>query len=183
MMKKSLIAIALMAFLATTVQAGDAAQNPWKFDDPTEVYWPWEYKALEICQVPVYMEVGMYVEMTNCTGRNSAKIELKQVTCDDLKSTPIDEPRGGFGFPCYFDCTNISIRANFDVKLGYKLYKIGNVLDGWDAYYDGIDVIPGDGATHTTSLCVGAWSADIFNHAPGDEVLVGEVAVTVKPNA
>ena len=172
-----------MAFLATTVQAGDTAQNPWKFDEPTEVYWPWEYKALEICQVPVYIEIGMYVEMTNCSGRGAAIVELKQVTCSDLEATPIPTPRGGFSFPCYFDCTNISIRANFDVKLGFKLIKIGNVIDQWDAYFDGSDVIPGDGATHTVPLCVGAWSANIYNNAPGDNVPVGEVAITVKPNA
>lgn len=196
MMKKSLIAIALMAFLATTVQAGNLAENPLKFDEPTEVYWPWEYVALEICQVDVFMKVGMYVKMTNCGDRNT-KIQLKQVDCsaftDDsivdnemLLPDSVDPGRGGYAFPCYWDCTELKFVANFEVKLGYKLYEEPdvNILrpGKWDAYLDKY-TLDGDGSTEEIILCVAAWDAQIQNSAPTSSVKVGEVGITVKPNA
>jgi hypothetical protein len=173
MVKKSLIVIALMGFLATTVMAGDLAKNPWKFDDE----WPSTvvitYEAFEICQIPVYMDVGMYVEMENC---GKEEIMLEQVPCADIG-------KGGGDFPCYHDCEDIKLRANFDVQLGLVKYKIGTVIDDgkWKAYFQGADTIVGDGNYHTVTVCVDAWSANIYSVSPGDKVLVGEVAVTVMP--
>jgi hypothetical protein len=172
MVKKSLITIALMSFLATTVMAGDLAQNPWKFDDD----WPKEviiiYEELEICQIPIYIEVGMYVELIDC---DDAEIKLVQVPCADIGKDPDD-------FPCYHDCVDVEMRANFDVQLGLKLYPpVGDIIDEWEAYFQGADTIVGDGTTQTITICVDAWSANIYNHAPGDKVYVGEVAVTVMP--
>ena len=168
MVKKCLIAIALLAFLTTTVQAGDEAENPWKFDD----HWPWVYLELEICQIPVYMDVGMYVDLKDC-GKKS--IVLKQVSCDTIG-------KGSGDFPCYKGCTTVQIRANFEVKLGTKLYKIGDVIKSW-AVTLSTDIVPGDGNYHDIEVCVTAWKAQIWKAAPGDKVLVGEVAITVKPNA
>jgi len=168
MVKKCLIAIALLAFLATTVQAGDDANNPWKFDD----HWPWVYLELEICQIPVYMDVGMYVDMKDC---GKKEIVLKQVSCDTIG-------KGSGDFPCYTGCVTIQIRANFEVKLGTKLYKIGDVIKDWSVTLS-TDIIPGDGNYHDVDVCVDAWKAQIWTAAPGDKVLVGEVAITVKPNA
>ena len=175
MVKKCLIAIALLAFLTTTVQAGDDAENPWKFDD----HWPWVYLELEICQIPVYMDVGMYVDMKDC---GKKEIILKQVTCP-----------AGRNFPCYKGCVMFEIRANFEVKLGTKLTKIGPVIKNWEAkiYQDdgagnpGIEwyIVTGDGNYHKMHVCVEAWEAQIWSASPGDKVLVGEVAITVKPNA
>jgi hypothetical protein len=167
MVKKSLIAIALLAFLATTVQAGDLAENPWKFDD----HWPWTYTALEICQIPVYMDVGYYVFLKDC---GKKKIVLKQVPCKDIGKEDKH-------FPCYYGCVKFDIRANFPVKLGTKLTKIGPVIKNWSASLDN-DLVPGDGNYHTREVCVSAWETQIWTAAPGDEVLVGEVAITVKPN-
>jgi len=168
MVKKCLIAIALLAFLTTTVQAGDDAENPWKFDD----HWPWVYLELEICQIPVYMDVGMYVDLKDC-GKKS--IVLKQVSCDTIG-------KGSGDFPCYKGCTTVQIRANFEVKLGTKLYTIGDVIKSWAATLS-TDIVPGDGNYHDIEVCVTAWKAQIWKAAPGDKVLVGEVAITVKPNA
>jgi hypothetical protein len=168
MVKKCLIAIALLAFLTTTVQAGDDANNPWKFDD----HWPWVYLELEICQIPVYMDVGMYVDMKDC---GKKEIVLKQVSCDTIG-------KGSGDFPCYTGCVTIQIRANFEVKLGTKLYKIGDVIKSWSVTLS-TDIIPGDGNYHDVDVCVDAWKAQIWTAAPGDKVLVGEVAITVKPNA
>jgi hypothetical protein len=168
MVKKSLIAIALLAFLAMTVQAGDLAQNPYKFDD----HWPWTYTALEICQIPVYMDVGYYVQLVDCSKK---EIVLKQVTCDSIG-------KGSGDFPCYYGCVKFKIFANFEVKLGTVLYKEGPVIDSWSASLDN-DIVPGDGTQYEREVCIKAWKAKIWLNAPGDKVKVGEVAITVKPNA
>jgi hypothetical protein len=68
------------------------------------------------------------------------------------------------------------------VKLGTKLYKIGDVIKSWSVTLS-TDIIPGDGNYHDVEVCVDAWKAQIWKAAPGDKVLVGEVAITVKPNA
>ena len=169
MVKKSLIAIALLAILATTVQAGDSAANPRKFDDD----WPWTYTALEICQIPVYMDVGYYVELIDC---HKKSIVLKQVTCDSIG-------KASKYFPCYYGCVKFKIRANFEVKLGTKLYKdnIG-IIKSWSVALSD-DIVPGDGSQHEIEACISAWDAEIWKNAPGNKVKVGELAITVKPNA
>jgi len=189
MVKKSLIAIALMGFLATSTFAGDAPDNgQWKFDDD----WPKDvvitYTELEICQIPISIEIGMFVEIENC---GDLEIILEQVSCTEPGQT----------FPCYKGCTEIKVRANFEVQLGLKLYKIGDIIsqggawwaptDNWKAYFTNDDgatkpdiwIVDNTGDWNAVDVCVEAWNANIFNAAPGSEVPVGEVAITVIPTA
>jgi len=186
MVKRTLIAIALVAFLASTAPAalevyywGPLSGNYLdkeagvKVDgNIDDVYWPFEYKALDICSMPLKMEVGMYVDVQNCKDR---KIVLKQVDCGDIG-------KGANEFPCYHDCENINIRANFEVKLGTRIEKVGGVLDQVEGYYDGGDIIPGDGSYHTATVCVRAWKARLYNQSAGAEVTVGTLYITAKPN-
>ena len=44
------------------------------------------------------------------------------------------------------------------------------------------DVVAGDGADYNIKLCVEAWEARIYKHAAGDQIGVGNVDITVKPN-
>jgi len=175
MVKKSIFVIAMMGMFASMAFAGDEAQNPWKFDDgwPHEVIVVWE--ELEICQIPVYIDVGYFVELKDCDKR---EINLVQVPCSEIGKDSGD-------FPCYSDCEDIEVRANFNVKLGSKLYDYGTgIIDGdkYDLYYQGDDVIPGDGAYHTATICLDLWSANIYNVPPKYDQAIGEVAITVKPN-
>jgi hypothetical protein len=175
MAKRVLIAIAVVAFLATTVQAYDPAIKSDSTNMPgnkKDNWWPFEYVALDLCWMPVYMEVGMYVQMKEC---DKKKIELKQVDCVDIG-------KEAKHFPCYNDCESFDIRANFQVKLGTRLEKSGPAIKDWEGYYDGDDLVPGDGAWYTRTVCVKAWSSEIWNVAPGDKVTVGNLSVTVKPN-
>jgi hypothetical protein len=179
MIKRTLIAIAVVALLATSVHAAiteyyfpgaikvDGSEKP-------EIRWPYEicYEALVVCNIPIKMKVGMYVQVKDC---NKKKIVLVQVPCADISQKAGD-------FPCYLGCVNFDVRSNFDVKLGAKLIKEGDVINKWSAYYDGDDVVPGDGDYHTVKLCVKAWQTSIWKAAPGDTVHVGSVDVTVKPN-
>jgi len=189
MVKKTLIAIALVAFLASTAPAsvdvyywginGDGAQVGMdkevgvKSDNRTYVYWPYEYKALDICKMDIKMNVGMYVDVKDCTDE---KLILNQVECSEINKSE---------YPCYWGCQAINVRANFDVKLGTRIDRIGGSLNSGkvEGYYDGgNDVITGDGNYHSATVCVRAWSVDLWNQPYGHEVKVGTLYITAKPN-
>jgi len=211
MVKKSLIAIALMGMLASTSFAGDLASKDgyWKFDD----FWPikpLEYEVLELCQIPIFIDVGMYIELENCGkkdrwGNLYNAIILEQVSCSEL----VDSGAGDT-FPCYRGCDQIRVRSNFEALLGLKLYKKdlgghtyfinsswGN--DYWLAYFDDPDTagtvetldewtVPGDGNWSRANICVEAWDVNVFlgdpeSKAESEVNRVGEVAVTVVPTA
>jgi hypothetical protein len=174
MVKKSIIAIALMSMLAT-VSFAQSTQVPGQFK--IDGKWPVTcvYTPIEICRIPVVLEVGMFIEIENCSTK---KIVLKQVSCPS-----------GQSFPCYKGCVEIKVRANFEAQLGLKLYKVGSVITNWKAYFT-IDggvtqastwIVTGDGNWNTVSVCVEAWDANIYAAAPGTQVAVGEVGVTAMP--
>ncbi|HCO94474.1 MAG TPA: hypothetical protein DIU00_11075 [Phycisphaerales bacterium] len=180
MIKRTLIAIALLALLATSAHAalnitplpfGD--HHAIKVDGSDKVRWPWEYKALDICVIPIKMHVGMYAQVKDCKKK---KLVLQQVDCGDIGE-------GADKYPCYLGCVSFDIRANFQVKMGANLEKVGPTIKDWDWYYDGDDVVPGDGDYHSVKCCVKAWKTQIYKAAPGDEVDVGKLHITVKPNA
>jgi len=186
MIKRTLIAIAVVALLATAAHAALSEHYfpnlrdddyALKVDGSEKVRWPYEYKALVVCSIPIKMHVGMYVQIEDCKKK---KIILQQVECSDIG-------KGGGDYPCYLGCTDFNVRANFEVKMGANLVKgkIGDktVIKDWDYYYDGGDVVPGDGSYHNVKVCVKAWKTKIWDAPPGDEVDIGTLDVTVKPNS
>jgi len=182
MVKKILFTIAVVAFLAASVQAVDPGKYKQKFDG----MWPFEYIYVPVCSIKVLMDVGYFVQLEKC---GDYKIKLKQVPCDKEpypKSTTKD-------FPCYEDCEKIKVRANFEAKLGGKVV---NKVSFWPGdkekvYYtaaEGVvaDVIPGDGSWHTRYVCIKAWDIKIWEAGEGyqgkNEVKVADLWITVKPN-
>jgi hypothetical protein len=180
MIKKSLIAIALVAFLATTVQAA----SPYIKQDWNRIWiaWPYEYKALPICTVPVYMNIGNYVQIKDC---HKLKLELIQIDCEGLPDDILKGDDPSKFFPCYHDCSTLEIRSNFEVKLGAKLTKIGPVLKDTKVYYDNPGDVVGPSADYIkTDLCMYAWKAEIWEATtPANDVHVADIEITVKPNA
>lgn len=179
MIKRTLIAIAVVALLATSAHAAlDVHYLPFgdhhavKVDGSENIRWPYEYKSLVVCNIPIKMHVGMYVQVKECKKK---KLVLEQVDCGDIG-------KGSGDYPCYLDCVDFDVRANFEVKMGTSLNKSGDVIKEWSAYYDGGDVVPGDGHYHNIKVCVKAWKTQIYSAAPGDEVTVGSLSITVKPN-
>jgi len=184
MMKRTLIAIAVVALLTTTVSA--AISDPWlghvdknrivKVDgkDTPTIRWPYSinYTAITICTIPVYMEVGMYVEIEKC---DEKKVVLKQVECGTIG-------KGSGDFPCYYGDVSFNARANFPAKFGVDREKVGDTIKDWSAGYDGGDTIDGDGNWHGLKIVVKAWKTQIWKAQPGDQVEVGKLHVTVKPN-
>jgi hypothetical protein len=189
MLKRTLIVIAV-ALIATTVQAAgpdptiDSAGNERGFKiDPINmsVYWPFEYKSLDLCVMPIKMKVGIIVQVNKCHQR---KIELKQVDCAEIS-------KGSGDFPCYRDCEDVEIRTNFPIKLGLSLREKSSIIKDWSAYFDGGNTLePGTGWQKVT-VCVKAWKTRLWNYndddavskiAAGSWVEVGKLAITVKPN-
>jgi len=185
MLKRTLIAITVVALLATSAQALGPDPHTGKMGNDTgikidkmnmNIYWPFEYKSLDLCTIPVFMDVGVMVQVEKC---NERKIILKQVECGDIgKNTQGD-------WPCYKDCEDVKIRSNINVVLGLTKAKKGNtnVLDQWNAYFkDGVNTVDALSGWKTITVCVDAWKAKLFEAAPGDKIEVGEVTITVKPN-
>jgi hypothetical protein len=187
MLKRTLIAIAVVALLATSAQAlgpdpetgtqtGNAGIkiHPIKMD----IFWPFvEYKALDLCTIPVKMEIGIFVQVEKC---HEKKIILTQRECGDLGLNPAVD------WPCYKGCVDVKIRSNFDVKLGLKTAKVGPVLDKWKAYFSGADTVDAVTGWNTITVCVEAWRAKLYETehlgGVGQKVDVGTVTITVKPN-
>jgi len=192
MVKKSIIAIALMSMLATVSFAQDTAggtqyqvSGQFKVDGDWPVEITIKYVPIEICRIPIVLEVGMFIEIEDCAKK---KIVLKQVTCPT-----------GQTFPCYKGCVTIKVRANFEAQLSLKLYKIGTVISGsggtwggnWKAYFtnDGgatkptTWIVTGDGNWNTVDVCVEAWDANIYAATPGTQVAVGELGILAIPTA
>lgn len=184
MVKKSLIAIAVVALIAATVQAGDF--DGVYFDEGTKDVsykqdgkWPHVYIEVDICKFPVYMDVGYYVTIKDC---EKLELTLKQVSCESIDQDDED-------FPCYSGCVEnedpgFKARSNFDAIFGADLEKIGDVLDKTKVYFEDDDkTIPGDGEWHKLVICIDAWKTNIYEAGPDNEVEVGEVTITVKPEA
>lgn len=195
MVKKSIIAIALMGMLATVSYGqGDPVWGGGSGQIKVDGLWPgtigaFTYTPQEICRIKVYIKVGMFIEIENCSTK---KIVMSQVTC----TVP------GQTFPCYKGCVEIKVRANFEAKLSLKLYKTSTIIypdptkgqsgsDKWRAYFtaDGgvttpsTYIVTGDGNFNVVQVCVEAWDANIFNAGPGTEQQVGEVAILAVPTA
>lgn len=187
MIKRTLIAIAVVALLATSARAALTEHyfGPFgddfavKVDGNEKVRWPFEYKALTVCTIPVKMSVGMYVQIEDCKKK---KIILNQVDCGDIG-------QNADKYPCYLGCTDFNVRANFNAVMGTNLHKLKlgddneEVIKDWEGYYDGGADVPGDGEWHNVKVCVKAWSTQLWDAPPGDEVDIGTLDITVKPSA
>jgi hypothetical protein len=179
MIKRTLIAIAVVALLASSAQAAGPDPHTGGGNSPAikvnieklEIGWPFEYKALDLCVIPVYMNVGYYVQLEKCHER---KVKLVQVDCGDMEK--------GSDWPCYQDCEDMKIRANFEAKIGAKLENKTGVIDKMAAYFKGGDVVDASGDWNTITVCVEAWKTKLWEQAPGSQVKVADLHITVKPN-
>ena len=179
MIKRTLIAIAVVALLASSAQALGPDPHTGGGNSPAikvnieklDIGWPFEYKALDLCVIPVYMNVGYYVQLEKCHER---KVKLVQVDCGDMEK--------GSDWPCYQDCEDMKIRANFEAKIGAKLENKTGVIDKMDAYFKGGDIVDASGDWNTITVCVEAWKTKLWEQAPGSQVKVADLVITVKPN-
>jgi hypothetical protein len=183
MVKKSIIALVLIGMLATVSYGQDYPAGQYKVDGLWPATITIDYTPVELCRIPVWIKVGMFIEIENCS---SKKIVMEQVNCPS-----------GQSFPCYKGCVGLKIRANFEAKLTLKKYKIGDIISGgwggdnWKAYFtdDGgatkptTWIVTGDGNWNNVDLCVEAWDANIYNASPDTQEQDGEIAILAVPTA
>jgi len=175
MVKKCIFALAVVALLVTIAPAATPDPN----NQPDAVVkrdgdWPWTYKAIDLCVMPILMDVGHFVQLEKCGDR---EVILKQVTCSTIGKDNSDD------FPCYKGCEEIKVRANFPAILGGRVDKIGDILKDTDVKWVDDDFqLDGGGAWEPFEVCVLAWNAEIWKAAePDSKTHVGDLAITVKP--
>ncbi|MGD8499220.1 MAG: hypothetical protein PVJ86_01150 [Phycisphaerales bacterium] len=153
MLKKSLIGVTLTSLLAVSVQAVNPGTSP---------YLPM-YKPPEACVIPVTIDVGMYVEILDC---EKLSIKLEPVTSET-----------------YQGCTDIRIRSNFNLELGCDVEPTGNVPGDYSCSIDEPKVpLTLYGMLAVRKICVSADNVKFGYVAPGFDVHVADVTITVKPD-
>jgi hypothetical protein len=182
MVKKCLIAIAVVALFASTVQAV-TVNGANKFEGT----WPWTktYKEVQICTFPVILVVGHYVQVVNC---GDLEMRLEQVNCESIDKNDDDH------FPCYGDvddsqehgpaCVDIEVRSNFDAEFGASFDgELGdvNIIGGHSlSWPNGKIVLAGEETT--LKLCMTAWSVRLWESGGTDGTKkVGMITLDVKP--
>ncbi len=178
MLKKCLFAIVVTALLAVTVQGGieGTEGDCGVFAYKGHPYpWPVEYLKVEICRIPVFWEIGYWVEIKGC---DDAEIILVQEDCEDV-GRDVDD------WPCYKGCAEIAVRTNFDAEMDGDLKHSGHEMSNKERFNgeEPLD-IPGDGDWHEVEACVIAYNLELWNESPGGvKEEIGYLKVRIKPQA
>jgi hypothetical protein len=110
------------------------------------------------------MDIGMYVEVLDI---RNLSIKLKQVEFDTFEG-----------------CTEIQIRNNFDLELGCKVKPTGIVPGEYSCSIDNPKVpLDLSNKVAVRKVCVKAEKVKILYTAPGLDVHVADVMVTIVPEA
>ena len=154
MLRKNLIGITLLFVLPISMQARILGSG-----SDSILYLPEKR-----CSIPVTIDVGMYVEILDV---QNLCIKLKQVT-----------------FDTYEGCTDIRIKSNFDLELGCNVKPTGKVPGEYSCSFDNPKV-PLDLSENVAvrELCVRAEKVNILYAAPGLDVHVADVTITVMPES
>jgi hypothetical protein len=193
MIKRTLIAIAVMAFVANVAFATTVDPNTYppfsvytfspdqdkdlaiKVDGSKKVFWPFDYKWLEICKIPVKMKIGMYIRVEDCLDK---KVVLEQKDCKDAETVN----KGEGDWPCYWGCVTLNIKANFNAEIRGRLVENTSVINGdkWSVSANP-DNIAGDGNYHAVDLCVKTWQTKIEKAGAGDDINVAKLSIQARP--
>jgi hypothetical protein len=177
MVKKCLIAIAVVALLATTVQGVSLKKEGWPWT------WTKEYESFDICTFDVILEVGHYVQIEDC---DELELKLDQVNCESIG-------KDSDNFPCYgsideFDvegpsCVTITARANFAAVFGASFSGSGvDIIGDWDLSWPDGNQITGGTDWEDLKLCMSAWDVALWDSGETTgTVKVGEITINVKP--
>lgn len=151
MLKRGLIAVVAVAVLATVAQAGYVKTHEW----------PTTYVPQELTTIPVWIDVGYYVEVKDQTKN---KIKLYQKT-----GAPRD----------YVGDTTITIKNNFKLTLAASVSpKAGTIGGTFTVALDKSDLDPGVNAVKVT---VNGTNLAIENATANQEAEVATVKITVVP--
>jgi len=152
MLKKSIIGILLLLLMPPSLHAAGRAG----------IFDSFPYAPERVCSIPVIMDVGMYVEILNL---KDLLIKLKQVE-----------------FETYEGCTEIEIKSNFDLEILCDIKPTGIVPGKYSCWIDNPKV-PFDLSERPVvrNVCVKAEKVQILHAAPGLNVHVADVMITIMP--
>ena len=157
MLKRSLLAVAVVALLAVGVQAGEIKTHEW----------PCQFIALEITSIPVVMDIGYYVRIKD---QDKLKIKLVQDEQD------IHKFRG---------CTTMTVESNFALVLEASISKTGAIDGTYAVDMDPAAGTSINGGTVTSSqvkVCATLTKAVLTGQQAGTkDVQVATVKIKVKP--
>jgi len=123
MLKRSLIAVAAVAVLASIAPAGEIKLHNW----------PTKFIPQEIAEIPVVMDVGFWVRIKD---QDKLKIKLNQV---DIHT--------------YSGCTDMVVQCNFDLTLSCSISPTGEVGGKYSCSINGADIFaPGGTAEVCATL-------------------------------
>jgi hypothetical protein len=152
MLKRSLLAVAVIALLAVGVQAGEIKTHDW----------PCSFVSLEITSIPVVMDIGYYVRI-----KDQDKLTIKLVQ-DELD---IHKFKG---------CTDMVIESNFNLVLSASISKTGAVGGDYAVSLDPGTANAGSTTVKVCATLTNADLSNPAN-TPGKTVQVATVKIKVKP--
>ncbi len=145
-MKKALFAVAAVALLAVSVQAGEIKTHSW----------PCTFTPLDITTIPVVMDVGYWVSITNQSG---LKITLSQM---DLH--------------WYQGCATMKMKTNTNLTVSATIEKSGAIPGNYSTWIEGTNTIS-MGSTDVV-VCAKVENADL-SAQPGGTTGVNVATVTI----
>jgi hypothetical protein len=155
MLKRSLVAVAVVALLAMSVQAGEIKSHEW----------PCDYASLEIASIPVFMDIGWYIKIKD---QDKLEIVLAQETGQINK---------------FSGCTTMSIESNFNATFSCKATGNGQVPGDYSCSFpDGATVNAGSSTLKVCARLVNANLAATLSPAGTKHVQVATVKISVKPS-
>lgn len=151
MLKRSLLAVAVVALLAVGVQAGEIKTHDW----------PCQFVALEITSIPVVMDIGYYIRIKD---QDKLRIKLVQDELDIHK---------------FKGCTDMVVESNFNAVLSASISKTGAIAGDYAVSIDPSTANKGSTtvkvcATLTNAVLTG-------QEAGTKDVQVATVKIKVKP--
>jgi len=108
MLKRSLLAVVVVALLAVGVQAGEIKTHNW----------PTTFVSLEITSIPVVMDIGFYIRVKD---QDKLRIKLVQSETDIHKFT---------------GCVDMVVESNFDLVLSASISKTGAIAGDYSVSLD-----------------------------------------------
>ena len=154
MLKKSLFVAVAVAMLAVSAQAGEIKVHSW----------PTTFVAQELATIPVVMDVGYWVSVSN-QSRN--RITLEQIDTRNFSG-----------------CSTIRVENNFAITLTCSISRTGDVAGNYQCNFGpGVDSLDLDAGRNDIQVCAYLYGADMKYSNPDENVSVAEVKLWVKPQA
>jgi hypothetical protein len=150
-MKKALVAMAVVALLAVSVQAGEIKLHNW----------PCTFVSVEITSIPVVMDVGYWVKIKD---QDKLKIKLVQ------DETDIHKFKG---------CVDMVVENNFNIVLSCSISATGAVPGDYSCSVDPANVPTGGATVKVCATLTNADLKGTTGNSK--DVQVATVKIKVKP--